>query len=175
MAAPPPWRGRRAPRGSSPPAPPAPRPGDRAEARTGAGTRRAGRCPRRARSSPLLQSRSALAERHQREVVPIHPVAKVEMARESGAGELVLVPATVGALGGEEMVDALDDGVADVVRSREQAEQRPCRLRRRGAAVTCERFVVVGAERLAPATVCVLLGLEPRDRAEHVWRVEPLA
>src|SRR5438445_718087 len=118
--------------------------------------------------------RPVLAERNQREVVPVEVVAEVEMTREARAGERTLLPGTVRALGADEPVDAALHGRARRPVGGQEPEERPGGLRRRALALPGERLVVVRGDRLAPAAVRVLVRRQPLDRAPHPGRAHVL-
>src|SRR5262245_42718657 len=121
------------------------------------------------------ETRAQLSERHQREVVAAHPVAEIEVARESGSREGGLVPAAVRTLRGEEGLRAAQDLGARLVLGGEEPEHRPGGLRGRRLAARRERLVVVGGERLAPPAVEVLMHLQEAGGAANVRRVELVA
>src|SRR5262245_17534856 len=96
------------------------------------------------------------AERHEREVVPVEVVTKVEVAREAGAGEETLAPRPFGRLRPDEPVDAALHRVAPWTVGGQQPEERPRGLRRRALAAPRERLVVVRRDRLPhpPSAFC---------------------
>src|SRR5438552_7248324 len=54
----------------------------------------------------IPDSCSVPGQRHQRKIQAVHVVLEIENFRKAGAGELVLLPASVGPLSGEQVVDA---------------------------------------------------------------------
>src|SRR5205807_2236154 len=102
-------------------------------------------------------------QRHDREHEPVEVIVDVEVGRESGAGELRLIPAAVVALGHEEPMDPAADRRRALARSIE-GEQRPSGLRSGAGPSPDPRWIIVGAAVLAPPSVGVLVILEPADR-----------
>ena len=134
-----------------------------------------------ARPVPNFSSmaRSVGSQRLEREVAGIQVVAQVEHLGEAGAGPVLVVPATVAALGREQPVDAAAHGgrAARVVERAggDQAEERPRGLRRRGLAAPLQARIVVGEERLAPTAVLVLTREQPVDAAPNAGAAQVLA
>src|SRR6266571_7873726 len=115
------------------------------------------------------------AERADREDEPVQVVVDVEVAGESGAGVLRLVPAAVRPLVlGKPADAALDAAGPSAAGGRglaggQQREQRPRGLRGRRLAAAGQRLVVIGAQVLAPAAVRVLMLLKPGDGSPDGW------
>src|SRR5262249_2411750 len=105
-------------------------------------------------------SGAKLPERHQREVVTIEMVAKIEVPRKAGAGKRLLAPGAVGRLRAHEPIDPARDGGSVRSVAGQQPEGRPCALPPAGAALAAVR-----SERLPPAPIEVLARPEPVDGA----------
>src|SRR5215831_10646355 len=118
--------------------------------------------------------RQVPAKRADREHEPVEVVVEVEVTRETGPGELGLVPGPVASLVlGEPPHPGLHGRPGTP--GREQRQQRPRGLRRGGGAAPRQGRVVVGAHVLAPAAVGVLMLLQPGHRAadDRLARLHP--
>src|SRR5262249_2682089 len=123
----------------------------------------------------LRETLGELTERHQREVRAVHPVTKIEVARESGTGEFLLEPESVGLLRSHEILDGANELGAHRLLAVEQCEDAPGGLRRGAVSLARERWVVVRAAVFAEPAVRVLHRLEPRDRAADRLAAQVLA
>src|SRR5262245_16812882 len=95
-------------------------------------------------------------------------VLEIEDSRESRAVPQRIFPGAVGTLAVDEEAHTLLDGRAVRTPHREEAEERPGGLARDGLTTSGPFVVLVGSERLSPATVGVLPLLEPPDGPLHV-------
>src|ERR1700694_863343 len=96
----------------------------------------------------------------------IHVVVDVEVPWKTGAGVLRLQPRSL-CLAVMQEADPAPRRRMLGVTSELQRVQRPCGLRRCADADAGERFVLVGMETLAPATMGVLPLQDPRSSASH--------
>src|SRR5207302_5661974 len=110
--------------------------------------------------------RGGPTERHHREDLALEVVVDEEIARETRAGELRLVPAAVCVLRANQVGDAALERRATLAVG-DEAEERPRSLRGRRVADARPLRIVVRTHVLAPAAVVVLMRLEPFDRAAN--------
>src|SRR5215467_7038515 len=111
-------------------------------------------------------------ERPEGEIFGVEVVLQHEDAGEPGAVPERVVPPAVRTLAVEEMPDATLDGLRARTTGREEGEQRPRRLARRRRTTAGEAGIVVALTRLAPATVRILVRLQPAHGALDVLLVE---
>src|SRR2546428_1950428 len=109
------------------------------------------------------------------EILRVQVVLQIEDPREARPVPERILPRAIGVLRPQQVVDtALDDRAARAP-GREEPEQRPRGLARNRLADARELVVVVALARLAPATVLVLMTLEPANRALDVFVTRILA
>src|ERR1017187_9199683 len=94
-------------------------------------------------------------------------VVEVENPREPGPGGQVLIPASVAALGLEQVFDAVPHAEAGGIAAGDQAQDGPGGLRRR-AGPGGEDAVDVALAAFAPAAVGVLNGAQPLATAQDM-------
>src|SRR5690606_28160539 len=94
-------------------------------------------------------------------------VVDVEITGETGSGEHLLVPTSVGALGADQVLHPAAHHRGVLPTSGQQGEQRPSRLRGGGGAPADPAGVVVGAQVLSPTAIGVLVLLQPVHRPPH--------
>src|SRR5262245_5195597 len=128
---------------------------------------RAERVSGRAPAGALLREPAPVPERPHREVVGVEVVLQVEDPWEARAVPQHVVPGAVRSLFPQEEVDAAVGRRGLRLPGGHQTEQRPGRLAGPRHAPPLEVRVPVGVTRLSPATVWILAGLEPSDRAPH--------
>src|ERR1039458_61743 len=94
-------------------------------------------------------------------------VVQIENPREARPGGEFLIPATVVALGFEQVFDAVLDAEAGRIAARDQPQNSPGGLRRR-AGPGGENAPLVALAAFAPAAVGVLNGAQPLASAQNV-------
>src|SRR5579871_178700 len=99
--------------------------------------------------------------------MPVVVILQVKDARESGAGRKRFVPAAVGALRLNQVLDALLQAVAGGVAAGEQSQDRPRRLRWRARGRDI-RVAIVALAAFSPPAVGVLNRPQPFARAQDV-------
>src|SRR5262245_42354723 len=104
------------------------------------------------RRASLFQRLPVTGQRHQGEVNPIVVIFQIEDLRETGAGELVFVPRSVGLLRAQEIGDAVPHGAVAGLAGGQQPQERPAGLRRGRRPLPRQLRLVVGAAALAPGT-----------------------
>src|SRR5256885_6515481 len=100
-------------------------------------------------------------EREQREILPVHVVLEVEDARETGAGNLRLVPGAIGLLGRKQITQPALHARPVQIAARADAHYPPRPLPSGARAAAFCRRIIVGGAGLAPAAVWVLATLQP--------------
>src|SRR5262249_21098610 len=108
------------------------------------------------------------------EIFRVEGVLQHEDAGKPGTVPERVVPPAVRTLAHEEMPDATLDGLGARTTGRKEGEQRPRGLARRRRTTTGEAGVVGAPTRLAPASVRILVRLQPAHGALDVFLIEAL-
>src|ERR1039457_2202491 len=106
-------------------------------------------------------------QREQREIVFVQVIVQVEHFRNPRPGGQILPPASILALGSQQVFDAVLDARAGGVASGDQTQNRPRGLRRRARAGREDAVIVAGAA-FAPTAIRVLDGTQPLAGAQDV-------
>src|SRR3984893_5609521 len=117
------------------------------------------------RKTPSRRRAPVYSEGPEREVLRVEVILEIEDTREAGAIPQRVFPRAIRGLRLDQIPDTLFHRVALCPSRREETQERPGRLAGNVLAATRQRLVLVGGERLAPASVGVLPLLDPGDGA----------
>src|ERR1039457_2302624 len=106
-------------------------------------------------------------QREQREIILVEMVVQVKTPGEASPGGQIIVPASIAALGFEEVFDTMPDAEAGRIAAGDEPQNGPSGLRRR-AGPGCEAVLVVALAAFAPTAVGVLDGAQPLASAQDV-------
>src|SRR5262245_42151133 len=100
-------------------------------------------------------------ESQKREILAIHVVLQIKRARETGAGDFILVPRAVGLLRAKEVTQTTLNTRPVQIAAGAYAHNRPSGLRRGAWADPFGRWIFVRATGFTPPAVAVLAALKP--------------
>src|SRR5438067_12214778 len=100
-------------------------------------------------------------EREQRKILPIHVVLQIKHPRETGAGNLRLVPRAIWALRRKQITETTLHARPIEFSARANPHDRPGSLRGRALTLAFEDRVLVRRASLTPAAVVILTALDP--------------
>src|SRR5438445_3919322 len=120
------------------------------------------------RKTPSRRRAPVYPESPEREVLRVEVILEVEDTREARAVPQRVFPRAIRGLRLDQIADALLDRLSLRPPRREETQERPRCLAGDGLAPARQGFVLVGGERLAPASVVVLPLLDPGNGALDV-------
>src|SRR5205823_11807123 len=97
--------------------------------------------------------------------IPVQVILEVEDAWKARPCEMLFVPGAVDLLPLQQIPDCTSHRRVRDVPNRQESKQAPCRLRRSALTPTLETRIIIRRAGLAPASVGVLDGLQPRRGA----------
>ena len=114
----------------------------------------------------MFENVTVAGQRHQRKKLAVHVVADKKMLRKPGTGEGVFIPRSVALLRSDEELNTALDLHRFSLPCIHQGHDRPGGLRLGAVALAGKTVIGVGVAGLAPASVRVLMRLQPVDMYE---------